>query len=721
MALVSESDKANLVAEHEWRARRKGEQRESEYEDDRGRELTSEEQDELDTVRYCLRLLEDGVRARQPFDTFDEAWDTFNGDLWPIRFPYWKARITINKIRAYVYFEQAVMTDNKPRISVEPLVAGTEDAADILSKIVDRDWDQLGLQKIISLAALYGIIWGTGIGKAWYDPHARNGKGAKRAQAVVPYRIWTNRTASGVEDAQYIIHVEEQTIGWIWENFPERAERVEKYVGARLATDTHNDRDFIREGRERQVPRVENAMSAAIQSGSPSDGNGGPVTGYNTVPGGLLPLRTMAPDDTIEVQETWYRDPTREWYREQEMVDGQPQWEDALDDDGLPELQLTGYEPDLLDGEIAIKAVYVKKRAPKMKWKTRLVYPNGRLSIIAGPVLVCDIPNPFQTTGFPFASFKLYDVGTFWGQGEVLSMKDPQVAMNRMKSQLYDILEKTGNPQYKYEKGNGLDLRSLKNKPGSIIPLDKMGALEALNTKEPSGQFHEVADSLGRDLGSIAGLQDSVMGAAMGGNQSFATIDQLQESGAAPLRHKVRNLEEFIKRMGTLLLELTQQFDEGDQPLRIRNEKPAQPIVDPDTGEVVEIIPAAQDVKVTFTRYKKSDIIGAVEFSVVPDSSLSTSPAGLWNKYMTLWDKKLIDEQGWHEKFRIDGWRGILQRLQDAKRQAAMASMQKAAMKKGGGGKGKPGPEASRPPRSGARPAPPASNQPTRLELNSVR
>ena len=103
----------------------------------------------------------------------------------------------------------------------------------------------------------------------------------------------------------------------------------------------------------------------------------------------------------------------------------------------------------------------------------RLKFPNGRLVIIAGStILLRDIPNPFQTDGFPYAMWKDYDVGTFWGQGEG-SLKDCQIGLNRIASEIYNILQKVGNPSYKVEKGAGVNVQSIKNKPGFIIPMDR--------------------------------------------------------------------------------------------------------------------------------------------------------------------------------------------------------------------------------------------------------
>ena len=161
-------------------------------------------------------------------------------------------------------------------------------------------------------------------------------------------------------------------------------------------------------------------------------------------------------------------------------------------------------------------------------------------------------------------------------------------------------------------------------------------------------------------------------------------MDQLQESGAAPIRLKVRNCEEGITRIGKLRTQLIQQYDNGQRPIRITEE--TKPLPDASEGNVVQ--PAA-NVALQFKTYKRKDLQGQVEFGIVPISSLSTSPAGTWNRWMTMLDKHLIDDVWWHGKFRVEGWRTELPRMKaEQKKMAADAAALKALSK------AKPGPSA---------------------------
>ena len=224
-------------------------------------DLTEEEQKEFEIVWRTEQMYADAKKAREPFETFDIAWDLFIGNVWPTRWPTWRARITVNKIRAFITFMQAIMTDNKPRFSVEPTYWGSEDAADLLHQLADRHWDDDDVQDKMSLVCLYGLIWGTGFIKRWFDPYADGGRGKHMSVAVPPYRIFANQTATCVEDAEYIIHVEDQTMGWVRRNFPDKAKLVSGVKGVRTGDFKERDRDFVREGDQNEQLRIVSAQN----------------------------------------------------------------------------------------------------------------------------------------------------------------------------------------------------------------------------------------------------------------------------------------------------------------------------------------------------------------------------------------------------------------------------------------------------------------------------
>jgi hypothetical protein len=677
------------------------EERYAEDDDDDEIALTPEEQEEFEILKFCSRLYDDARRAREPYETFDMAWDLYIGNVWNRPWPAHRARITINKIRAFITFMQAVMTDNKPRISVEPLVPGSEDAADLLRKLVDRDWDENDMQGKLAVFVLYGLIWGTSFIKITYDPYADGGRGKHVATPIAPYRVFANRTATSIEDAEYLIHVEDMTMGWIRRNFPDKAKACWRLRGIHTGDHTSSrDRDYIREGDGQPVQRIVSAQN---------------VNGHITAPQyarGNSQHLEQDNDDTVEVGEFWLRDDSLESYERQKIVNGVKQTQPMVGPDGLYVFEQVGTRPAVseIDGAPFLMPVMQPKQEPVMETCWRPKFPNGRLVLIAGGrVLLRDIPNPYQTDGFPWAMWKDYDVGAFWGQGEPLALKDCAIASNKILSQVFDILEKIGSPSYLLKKGAGVNATSIKSKPGLIIPMDDMDGIKALDKPQIPAEFLQLFSVIQKSMGEVSGLNEAVTGALPGGNTAFATMDQLQESGAAPIRQKVRNLETGISRIGKLRVQLIQQWDSGKRPIRDRSDA----MEGEASGSVVA--PAANNAT-KFRHYSNPDLQGTVEFGVVPISSLSTSPAGTWNRYMSLYDKKLIDDIWFHRKFRIEGWRSELPRMlkQRQANQAVDAAAKHAS-------KVKPGPKGSRPPNHPQNNKAPASNVPSRLQNSSVR
>jgi hypothetical protein len=699
--------RSGLIPYPEWLSREEDKAKKRD-DQDADVELTEEEQERFRILRYCTNLYDEARKARQPFETFDTAWDLFVGNVWPSRWPSWRAKITINKIRAFITFMQAVMTDNKPRVSVEPILEGSEDAADLLRKLVDRDWDENDMQDKLSTFVLYGLIWGTAFMKVWYDPYADGGRGKHMAEPVVPYRVYTNRTAKCIEDAEYLIHIEEQTMGWVRRNFPDKAEAVWAVRGVKSTDKRERDRDFIREGDQTEAQRIITAQNV--------DGN---ISGPQY--GALNPSYFDDEGDVVEVGEWWLRDETLEKFSRQKYVAGKPQFEPIIKDDGSYDLETVGQRiaTSEIDGGVFLYPIMKPKLKPVMETAWRPKYPGGRLVMIAGgKVLLRDIPNPFQISGFPYAMWKDYNTGGFWGQGESIALKDAAIASNRILSQVYDILEKIGNPSYMLKKGAGINAQSIKNKPGSIIPMDEMDALKPLEKPPIPPEFLQLWEILRKAMGEVSGVNDSVQGQLPASNTAFATMDQLQESGAAPIRLKVRNLETGITRIGKLRIQLIQQWDNGSRPIRERDDNlpPLAPPQDEDADPTV--VQPAGAVEAKWKRYSQADLQGTVEFGVVPISSLSTSPAGAWNRWMSMYDKKpqLVDRRWWHQKFRIEGWRTELPRMEaQEKMDAAMAAAAKQRGKPG------PAPKLNSKNQRGKGPSAPPSHAPTREQNAAVR
>ena len=206
-------------------------------------------------------------------------------------------------------FIQAIMTDQRPRFNIEPIVPGSEDAADLLRRLVDRDWDENDMQAKISLWVLYGLVFGYAFIKRTYDPYANGGRGKHNVDVIPPYRIWINDTANSIEDAEFIIHIEKITMGWVRRNFPDKAKVIDSLRGGAMVSQGEDGfpTDPVKRG-QKVSPVVLSAMKTQQQIIQPQPRG---IAGENDTD-----------TDTVELAEFWIRDDTREEYECQVVKDG---------------------------------------------------------------------------------------------------------------------------------------------------------------------------------------------------------------------------------------------------------------------------------------------------------------------------------------------------------------------------------------------------------------
>jgi hypothetical protein len=257
------------------------------------------------------------------------------------------------------------------------------------------------------------------------------------------------------------------------------------------------------------------------------------------------------------------------------------------------------------------------------------------------------------------------------------------------------------------DKNAGIHPNAIKNRPGMIIAMDGMDKLKPLEKPPIPGEFFQLFEICNKALGQAAGINDSIQGNMPASNTAFATVDQLTEAGSAPIRLKVRNSEAGYTRIGKLRMQLIQQFDARHSPGSVRlpdHEAAAAEEQDATEG----VVQPASNVGVRFQKYTSADLQGQVDFAIEPISSLSVSPASVWQKWLTLYDKHLVDRRWWHDHSRIAGYRTELPRMEKqeaADKAAEAASKDKSSPKK-------PGPTAKQGSKKSRRgpPAPPPAS-----------
>lgn len=197
----------------------------------------------------------------------------------------------------------------------------------------------------------------------------------------------------------------------------------------------------------------------------------------------------------------------------------------------------------------------------------KLKYPNGRVITVAGDVLLEDKPNPY--TVWPLDAVYDYDIGEFFGVGEIENLEQPQILYNKTFSQLYDNIRIMGNPNVVADKTSGVDWSNYLNSTGQVVLKEPGSEVRLQDPPQFSPALPEFLNMLRRDMDTISGIHDITQGRQPVGITAAQAIELLQQSAQTRIRLKIRNLLESIKGVGKKWFALVKQYYIEPRLLRV--------------------------------------------------------------------------------------------------------------------------------------------------------
>lgn len=156
-------------------------------------------------------------------------------DLYIPKAPYYKVRITINKVRQSIRKEISRLTAQKPNAQVIP--ASSEDAdifaAQAGEQIWDSLWRRLKVNKVIREAVFWQAVTGCGYIKSYWDPtkvdpeaNMKNQDGQQKIYGdiviapVTPFHIFVpDLMEQDLEAQPYLIYAQAKERAWVKQNF----------------------------------------------------------------------------------------------------------------------------------------------------------------------------------------------------------------------------------------------------------------------------------------------------------------------------------------------------------------------------------------------------------------------------------------------------------------------------------------------------------------------
>jgi len=192
-------------------------------------------------------------------------------------------------------------------------------------------------------------------------------------------------------------------------------------------------------------------------------------------------------------------------------------------------------------------------------------YPLGRLITILpfSKVLLQDVPVPYMHGKWPFVRFvDMLLPRSFWGEGEVASLMDQQVIINKIIANILDYMTLMSNPIWISEAGNGVNPDKLTNAISAIIQTAS-GKKDTIKRDIPpalqSGMV-EILQVFMRQAETVSGSTDVTQGRNPTGVSAAAAIQSLQEASQTRIRLKERNLATSLSQLGNQIVALMMQY-----------------------------------------------------------------------------------------------------------------------------------------------------------------
>jgi len=127
----------------------------------------------------------------------------------------WKKDIVINYCFGMVEAQLPLLTDGRPQVTFLPTEEGDVNKVALFEKLFRFYWNKEEVDAEIEKLVLSGLIFGTGIGKVYWDQKRDNNLGEVEVEQLSPYYFYIDPGVETIEKARWVIHAEPRTVEWI--------------------------------------------------------------------------------------------------------------------------------------------------------------------------------------------------------------------------------------------------------------------------------------------------------------------------------------------------------------------------------------------------------------------------------------------------------------------------------------------------------------------------
>lgn len=210
--------------------------------------------------------------------------------------------------------------------------------------------------------------------------------------------------------------------------------------------------------------------------------------------------------------------------------------------------------------------------AKVQQYEQRLKYPNGRMIVVAGGVVVEDRGLPFADGLIPYARLTNYILPReFYGISDVEQTRSPQIMFNKIVSFAMDTLTIMGNPIWIADNDSGVDTDALVNRPGLVVTKNKGSEVRREEGVHLQPYVFQLIDRLKVAFDDMSGDTDVSRGISSEGVTAASAIQALQEASRTRIRQNSRNLDQFLQELGMMYKNRVFEFYTSPRVFRITN------------------------------------------------------------------------------------------------------------------------------------------------------
>lgn len=600
-----------------------------------GKNTTKEGYNPTPEEKEAIKLVESlYAKAKKHRRNYDGQWiedyKMFRGKQWSEMRPSYRHSEVLNIVFQTIQSMVPTLTDSRPKIEFIPQTPEMYELAQILSKVVDNDWEQNDWMNVLLEVIYDAHFYGTGIGYMGYDDDANLGLGNACFESSDPIYFFPSPEARDVNEkrSKALVVVEPVDVAVLKAEYKDKARFIVPDV-LDLNTGSREEINSV-------LFRSPNDGRLLIEGSGNFDSAGKNQT--------LKITLYMKPDDIEEIEK------------------------EALNENGEPVLDEYG--------------------APTSLTEQRLKYPKGRKICIASGVLLHDGPIEFDDVQFPYAKLTNYMLPReFWGISEVEPIKGPQKTINKLLSFALDVMTLMGNPVWIVGPTANIDTDNLTNQPGLIVETDDMNAVRRTEGVQLQPFVMGLLDRYKTYIDGVSGQTDISRGVESSQVTSASGINLLQEAQKTRLRLKSRNIDTFLKQIGRLYLSRVFQFYNLPRIVRVSGTEGAEKYfhfhvedVQDEEGNVKKVANVTQTNDFGLAETKKYEILGDFDVRVTTGSSLPFAKEQKAGLAMNLFKLGLIDDEALLKDVDYPNYQQVLARVNEKKAKMAAAQAQQQGM-----------------------------------------